>query len=135
MITRAFKYGIVGGLCALIDFLVFALFATVLEVNYLIAATLSFLVSTLANYVLSIRFVFASGARFKKRRHEASLVLGVSAVGYLFNIGTLFMCVEYLFVHPLLAKIIASGSAFGWNFGARQFFIFREPAPAGATRG
>ena len=117
------RYFVVGGLAAAIDIGLFMLLAKYLGMPYLRAAVASFVVATLANYWLSIRFVFVSGQRFR-RRWEIVLVFAVSLVGLAFNATILWICVETWHFDLLLAKLTATGAVFFWNFLARRMLIF-----------
>ena len=123
---RFVRYFFVGGTAALVDIGLFMLFAQGFGFPYLRVATATFVIATLVNYVLSIRFVFKSGQRFGKRM-EVFLVYLVSAVGLAVNAAILFVCVEMLALPLLLAKLAATGTVFFWNYLARRFFVFGGP--------
>ena len=61
------KYFITGGIAAAVDFAIFAALVKLLGWSWYLAATASFVVATIVNYVLSVRHVFTSGVRFDKR--------------------------------------------------------------------
>jgi len=65
MLARVAKYFVVGGISACVDIGFFFVFAKLLGFNYLAVATVGFLIAVPVNYLLSVRFVFTSGARFK----------------------------------------------------------------------
>lgn len=117
------RYFLVGGFAAAIDIGLFLLFAQYLGLPYLRVAAASFVVATLANYWLGIRFVFVSGQRFR-RRWELALVFAVSLAGLAFNALILWLCVEALHFGLLAAKLTATGVVFFWNFLARRILIF-----------
>ena len=117
-------YFLVGGVCALVDWVFFALLFYPAGLHYLIAGTLSFVIATGLNYVLSVKYVFAAGRR---SRHAAvALVYFASLVGVLINLAVLGGLIEYAGIHPMLAKVAGTASAFGWNFGARYYWIFNK---------
>jgi len=118
------RYGLVGGTAAVVDITLFAIFAKWLGFDYLVVATFSFLLATLVNYVLSIRFVFESGVRFDRYR-ETTLVYVVSGVGYLVNQAVLYTCVELFGIELMLSKVSATAVVFFWNFGMRSQLIFK----------
>lgn len=121
--TRKFlRYLVVGGLAALLDWALFPLFLYGLGLHYLVAATLSFVLATAFNYLLSIRWVFLN-SRFS-RRQEILLVYGVSAVGIVINLTVLWGMIELVALHPMIAKIAGTATAFGWNFMARYLWVF-----------
>jgi putative flippase GtrA len=119
------RYFFVGGAAALVDFGLFALLARVAGLPWFPVALFSFTLATLLNYLLSVRHVFESGIRFT-RRHELMLVYLVSAVGLAINQVVLWFGIESARVDMLVAKLIATGTVFFWNYGARRYFIFNE---------
>lgn len=117
------RYFFVGGAAAVVDIGLFALFAKVMGLPYLRVATASFVLATLVNYWLSVRFVFVSGQRFR-RRWEMAMVFGVSAAGLAFNAAILWLCVERAHIELMAAKLVATGVVFFWNYFARRTLIF-----------
>jgi putative flippase GtrA len=118
------KYFFVGGIAALVDFLIFALFVKILKLPWFISGVTGFFLATLVNYCLSIRHVFTSGARFKKHK-EIILIFFVSFIGLIINQLILWQCIVFLLLEPLFAKVIATGIVFFWNYSARNYFVFK----------
>lgn len=112
-----------GGIAACVDIGLFLLFAKVLGLPYLRVAAATFVLATLVNYWLSIRLVFVSGQRFR-RRWEITLVYVVSAIGLALNQAILSACVELAHFELLYAKLTATGIVFFWNYLARRLFVF-----------
>jgi putative flippase GtrA len=119
-----YSYFIVGGVAAVVDIGGFMVLTGPFSVPWFWAAVASFSVSVVVNYLLSIRFVFESGVRFR-RHHEAVLVLLVSTVGLLLNEAALWVMIALAGTPRLPAKLVATAVVFLWNYGARQKFIFR----------
>lgn len=117
------RYFFVGGAAACVDIGLFAVFAKFLGLPYLRVATASFVLATLVNYWLSVRFVFVSGQRFR-RRWEMAMVFAVSAAGLALNGLVLWLAVEYLRFELMAAKLAATGVVFFWNYFARRVLIF-----------
>ena len=115
-------YFIVGGVSALIDWALFAFILYGVGWHYLIAGTLSFVAATGINYFLSVHYVFERGKR--SRRSAVMLVYVASTIGILVNLSVLGGMIEFLGLHPMLAKIGGTGAALGWNFSARYYWIF-----------
>lgn len=120
------RYFIVGGICALIDLGVFVGLLAATQWHYLIASTIGFILATLVNYKLSIRFVFEQGARYGKHA-EILAVYAVSAFSLLVHQGVLFGVVAGFGQHPIAGKCVAMGVAFFWNYLLRKYLVF---APA-----
>lgn len=119
------RYFVVGGCCAAIDLAIFAGLTAGLGVHWFSSALFSFLIATTVNYRLSIAFVFDQGARFSQRR-EIGLVFLASAIGLGFNQLALWIGYAWLGIDLYVAKILATGAVFFWNYGARRFYIFRR---------
>ena len=120
---RILKYFIVGGVSALADIAIFSCGVYLLHGSYLLYGVAGFTVATAINYFLSVRFVFASGARFRKLT-ELALVFFVSTIGLLFNQLTLFLMIGRIGIEPILAKLTATAVVFFWNYLARAHFVF-----------
>jgi putative flippase GtrA len=114
---------VAGGVCALVDLGLFLAFAKGLGLPYLRVSAGSFVVATVLNYFLSVRFVFVSGLRFRKR-WEMALVFAVSAVGLGLNQLILALCVEQMGLNLLFSKVAATGCVFFWNYFARRVLVF-----------
>jgi putative flippase GtrA len=122
------KYFLTGATAAAVDFALF--FALVKLVNWpwYIAGTISFIAATLVNYFISIRHVFESGIRFRKR-DEIALTFLISLIGLGINQLVLFLLIRQGTI-LLLAKVCATAVVFLWNYIARHRFVFRDAPPA-----
>lgn len=127
---RILRYLAVGGTAALVDWSVFWALTQGTQLKYQFAAVVSFLLATLANYLLSIRYVFKSGLRFSRRR-ETALVYLVSMVGLGINVLAMQILVSAYAFHLLVAKVCATGIVFFWNYFARASFVFGKPNDRG----
>jgi putative flippase GtrA len=122
--VKIIRYFFVGGVAACVDIGFFLLFAKILGFNYLLVASIGFILATLVNYVLSVRYVFDSGVRFSRKR-EFALIYAVSALGLLFNLAALYLLVDIARAELMLSKIIATATVFFWNYLARKHYVFR----------
>ncbi|MFH0734509.1 MAG: GtrA family protein [bacterium] len=121
---KIIKYFFVGASAACLDLVIFFIFAQVLSFNYLAVATFGFVLATYLNYLLSIKYVFNSGARFSQKK-EIIAIFGVSAIGLLINVTILSICIEYFFIHKMISKITATFIVFLWNYFIRNCYIFK----------
>ena len=123
---RIVRYLVAAVAGLVVDLAVYTGLIYLADVHYLWASVASFLVATLANYIVSVRLVFASGVRFP-RVLELAMIYAVSATGLVWTQLILFVCVERFGVHVVVAKLFAIGCVFFWNYLLRRHFIF---APA-----
>lgn len=120
---KVVRYFFVGGIAALVDFGSFVFLIEVFGLGWFWAALIGFVLATAVNYLLSVRHVFESGIRFS-RRHEVALVFLVSALGLLLNQTMLYLLIDQQGLNVFLAKVLAMGVVFVWNFTARSRFVF-----------
>jgi putative flippase GtrA len=121
---KLYRYILAGGSCAVLDISLFLLLRQHFEYHYLILATFSFVVATLANFILCNHFVFKH-AQTHSQETRFMLTYLVSGVGLSIHHFILFLSFEWLALPIVLSKIAAMGVAFGWNFLSRKYFVFK----------
>jgi len=126
VLGRLTRYFFVGGVSAALDALIFFIFAKLVGFDYLVVASFGFMIATLVNYFLSVRFVFKSGVTFS-RTQEIFLVYVASAISLLVNLIVLYVMVNKMQFELIFSKLTTTASVFIWNFVVRNFLIFREP--------
>lgn len=119
------KYFFVGGTAAVLDISIFFVFVQKLGYNYLIIAPIGFVLATLLNYFLSIKMVFKKGTRFSPKM-ELLAIFVVSSIALVINQICLFINIDMLHINKMLAKIVATGVVFFWNYFLRSNFIFKS---------
>ena len=102
LVRKFWLYFVVGGICALLDWALFALFLYGADLHYLISGATSFVFATGLNYILSVNYVFEIGKRSWGER--IVLVYFASGVGLLINLVVLSGLIELFGIHPLVAK-------------------------------
>lgn len=74
-------------------------------------------------------FTFKNSAYQKKKTKEAVLVFAASAIGLVFNLLLMVLFVDVIGMNSNLlktvAKVLATGIVFIWNFLSRKFWIYR----------
>lgn len=116
---RLYRYGLVGGVAAIMDIGGFALLSGT-GVGVSVAATASFIAANVANYLLCARYAF--GHRATVRRYPA--FFAASAVGLCINVAVTIAAASALGLTPVLAKVVGVGVAFGGNFALNAFVVF-----------
>ncbi len=119
-VRQFLSYLFVGGAAALVEWSVFSLLEYLLDLQYLLATILAFLVSTTVNWILGRTFTFKNSAYQKKKTKEAVLVFAASAIGLVFNLLLMVLFVDVIGMNSNLlktvAKVLATGIVFIWNF-------------------
>ena len=120
-----FRYAFVGGWATIADWGVFALFAEVVGLHYLISAPIAFLMGLTVNYLLSKKFVFSG----EKNQHSSSTEFAVygiiGIIGLLMTMVIMYLLTEFAGFLPMVSKIIATAVVLVWNFLARKFVLYR----------
>jgi len=122
---KIIKYFFVGATAALTDISLFYIFAKVLGYPYLMVAFFSFIIATLVNYLLSIKYVFQSGVKFSKK-YEISLIYIISGIAIIINQISLYILIDVLTTEMILSKTISTIITFFWNYYMRNNIIFKE---------
>lgn len=124
------SYFFVGGVAAIVEWVMFFIFANVLQINYFVSTVIAFIFSTTANWILGRITTFKDNNTYKdKKAKEAFLVFIVSAIGLLFNLILMYLFVTVMgfdsSLGKTLSKIAATGIVFIWNFLIRKLVIYK----------
>lgn len=129
-IKQFISYFFVGGVAAIVEWVIFFIFANVLQINYFVSTVIAFIFSTTANWILGRITTFKDNNTYKdKKAKEAFLVFVVSAIGLLFNLILMYLFVTVMgfdsSLGKTLSKIAATGIVFIWNFLIRKLVIYK----------
>jgi putative flippase GtrA len=116
------RYGFVSTVALAVDFGGLVALKQYGHMNYLVAASISFLAGLAVNYFLSVVWVF-HGSRLKKS-HEIVLFAAIGLVGLGLTDLILWILTSGLGLFYVLSKAIATILVYFWNFGARKKYIF-----------
>lgn len=94
-----------------------------LGVNYLIAALIGYSLGIVANYYLSVRWVFAT-RKLKSVNAEFSIFVVINLIGLGIYELLIAGMVEGLNISVLLAPIAGNIIVFFWNFLARKKILY-----------
>lgn len=128
LIEQIMKFGIVGFLAFCLDYGLFLLLANVFGVHYLVSSATSFIISTVFNFVCSMRFVFA-GKEGQTRTQQFIIFFVLSLIGLGLNQLILWLCVELLAIPSWIGKLVATAVVMVFNFVTRKIFL-EDHAPA-----
>lgn len=122
LLNQILKFGVVGGLAFIIDYGILMFLTEVFHINYLISTTISFIVSVIFNYIMSIFWVFDVDEN-KNRTTVFSVFIILSVIGLLLNDLFMWIFVDGMSIHYLIAKIIATLLVMIYNFITRKLFL------------
>lgn len=122
LISQILKFGVVGGAAFVIDYGLLFLLTEYLNIHYLVSGMISFSVSVIFNYILSVFWVF----NIRKKRNvkkEFILFIVFSILGLGINQIIMWLLVEKIGYYYMLAKIAATIIVMVYNFITRKFFL------------
>lgn len=122
LLRQIVKFGFVGGTAFLIDYGVLFCLTEFLGVHYLISGTISFALSVIYNYILSIKWVFDTG-NTRKKSEEFVVFLILSIIGLGINQVIMWLAVEKLQLYYMISKIFATAVVMVYNFVTRKMFL------------
>lgn len=121
LFKQLFRFGIVGFTAFLIDAGLLYVLTDFLHIHYLISSVISFTVSLIYNYILSIFWVF--DVKKKQTYKEVLLFTILSVIGLGINQLVMYVGVDFLNIYYMLCKIMATIIVMIYNFITRKIFI------------
>ena len=124
LIIQIIKFSIVGVIATIIDFSVLMLLKEVVHLDVLMASALSFCVSVVANYILSMLFVFKGSENSKLK--EFIVFVALSIGGLLLNQFIMWLGTEIMTAYYLWVKAFALVFVPIYNFITRKIFLEKK---------
>lgn len=90
--------------------------------HYFASSAVSFTVSVIVNYILSMRFVF-TGKEDMTKAQEMVIFVALSMIGLVMNQMIMWFAVEYLGMFYAVAKIFSTMLVTTYNFISRKRFL------------
>lgn len=125
LMGQIIKFGFVGFLCFFIDYEVMVFLTERFGVDYRLSCGISFTVSVIVNYLLSVTFVFETDKE-KKKTGEFVIFVILSLIGLGINEACMWLAVEFAGIHYKLSKIGATAVVMVYNFISRKIFIEKK---------
>ena len=124
LIIQLIKFGIVGVIATLIDLAVLMVLKEFMHVDVLVASAVAFSVSVIANYILSMLFVFKGSENSKVK--EFIVFVALSIGGLLLNQFIMWLGTEIMTVYYLWVKAFALVFVPIYNFVTRKIFLEKK---------
>ena len=117
---QLFRFGIVGFTAFLIDAGLLFILTEFCHIHYLISSIISFVVSLVYNYILSIFWVF--DVQKKQTYKEVLLFIILSIIGLGLNQLIMYLGVDLLHIYYMFCKVLATIIVMTYNFITRKIF-------------
>lgn len=148
LLAQIAKFGLVGVICFIIDYVVYRIFNVVFETTgianafpqyYLVSAFLGFCISVVCNYILSFKFVFERKEDMSRKK-EFVIFLILSVIGLGINELCLWLGIDVIyknwawlkgimsesFAKDIFFKFGATGVVMVYNFITRKIFLEKK---------
>ena len=121
LINQILKFGVVGVIAFLIDYGLLYILTEYANIYYLISSIISFTVSLIFNYILSIKWVF--DVTKKQTYKEVFVFVVLSVIGLGINQLVMYLGSDIMHIYYMLTKLVATAIVMVWNFITRKIFI------------
>ncbi len=115
---------IIGFLCYLIGLGQLIIFVEWLKVEVNLANVITSIITIYICYLLNARYVFKSG-RYSRKKEIFTFYI-FSSIGFLLNVGLLFVLTKYLLIWYVVAKTLVTIAVAVFNFFTRKKFVFLQ---------
>ena len=122
LIEQIMTFGVVGVLCCVIDYGLMIFLTEVFGISYLISSGISFSVSVIVNYKLSLKFVFKTDEN-RNKIIEFIIFVVLSVIGLGINQVLMWICVDKLHIFYMISKIGVTAAVMVYNFITRKLIL------------
>ena len=124
LLIQIIKFAIVGVIATLIDLGVLVALKEWMNVDVLIASAIAFCISVVANYILSMLFVFKGGKNGKVKEFMIFVILSIG--GLLINQFIMWFGTEVVDIYYIIVKAFALFFVPVYNFITRKIFLEKK---------
>lgn len=127
VLVQLFRYTLVGGTAFVVDFALLYVLTSLVGINYLISASVSFMVGLCVNYLISVLWVFQKDEAYINNKWVEFLACAfIGVVGLGLNTLLIWLFTDKVGLNYLISKIIAAAIVYQWNFFARKIFLYNK---------
>jgi putative flippase GtrA len=122
LVVQFGKFAAVGILCFGIDYGLMVLLTEFTALGYFWSGAISFVLSVIVNYFLSMRYVF-QGREELTPAQEMTIFVALSLIGLALNQMFMWIAVEFFRLFYAIAKIFSTMLVTTYNFISRKLFL------------
>ena len=122
LLIQIIKFIMVGGSATILDWLLYYVLYNYLNVSPLIANVLSYSISTIYNYFMSVKCVFNVNDKYSKKKAFTIFII-LSLIGLLLSELLIYIMIDKLNMNKMLSKIISTILVMIFNFITKKRFL------------
>ena len=121
LVKQIFRFTLIGGIAFLIDSTILFILTDYVGVHYLISSMISFTVSVIFNYIMSILWVFDVNKKQTRRDIVIFFILSLIELGI--NQLIMYISVDLMNIYYMISKVISTALVMVYNFITRKKFV------------
>ncbi len=121
LVRQILRFGVVGGSAFVIDSAILYILTEFVGIYYLTSSIISFTISLIYNYILSIYWVF--DVKRKQTLKEIIIFVILSVMGLGINQIVMYIGSDKMKIYYMLTKVVATAIVMVWNFITRKLFL------------
>lgn len=122
LIEQILKFGLVGILAFFIDYGLMIFCTEVLDIYYLWSSLISFTVSVIFNYIMSVKWVF-NVDNGKTQTQNFAFFITFSVIGLGLNQLFMWLGVDKIGINYMIVKLFATGVVMVFNYITRKWYF------------
>ena len=122
LLNQFARFAGVGIAAFFVDYGLLIILTSLVGLHYMVSATISYTVSVIFNYAMSMRLVFSHREDMSRRR-EFIIFVVLSTIGLLLTNAGMYIGVDMLGVDYRITKIFATAAVTMFNFCTRRAFL------------
>ncbi len=122
VLRQLIHFAAVGAVGTLVQYLVLWTGVDLLLLSAAVSSGVGYILGSIVNYVLNYKFTFKSD---KSHRDTVTKYYAILAVGWCINTGLMWLLADHNGLNYWIAQIIATGTAFLWNFSGSKLWAFK----------
>lgn len=121
LLIQIIKFLIVGGIATIIDWLIYYILYNYLNIKPLISNIISYSISTVYNYLATVKFVFNVNENNGKRNFLIFIIFSLIGLGL--SELLLYLFIDKLNINQMISKILSTIIVMTFNFITRKKFL------------
>jgi putative flippase GtrA len=122
LVKQTYRFIVTGVSASLVNYMIFAFSYLILNINYIYASIIGFLLVSFLVYHVRKLWVFAD--TFKKKRYQFFSFMVLEVISLSTGITVLFLLTEFALINPLISQIFTIMTTATINFLGNKYIIF-----------